>query len=146
MVAAGAAFRRAMRPRLLAWLIAGAQGCAPGGSPPPPAAAPAEVASAPASASATAEPPPADASAPAIDPAVALPAEYEKRIDAVLEECITRHELPGAVVLVVRQGAVALRKAYGSRSKQPAESPMTPDVVFDLASLTKPVATASSIL
>ena len=54
--------------------------------------------------------------------------------------------MPGAVILIVHRGQVVFRKAYGLRSKQPVETPMTPDTVFDLASLTKPIATATSIL
>src|SRR5206468_1501217 len=46
----------------------------------------------------------------------------------------------------VRNGKVAFRKAYGLRSKQPSEIPMTLDTVFDLASLTKPIATATSVM
>jgi CubicO group peptidase (beta-lactamase class C family) len=38
------------------------------------------------------------------------------------------------------------RKAYGLRARQPARVPMTVDTVFDLASLTKPVATATSVM
>jgi CubicO group peptidase (beta-lactamase class C family) len=68
------------------------------------------------------------------------------QIDAAVAEGIEQGRLPGAVVLVVRQGKVAFRKAYGLRSKQPAEVPMTADTVFDLASLTKPVATATSVM
>jgi uncharacterized protein YbbC (DUF1343 family)/CubicO group peptidase (beta-lactamase class C family) len=47
---------------------------------------------------------------------------------------------------VVRNGKVAFRKAYGLRSRRPDEEPMTADTVFDLASLTKPVATATSVM
>jgi uncharacterized protein YbbC (DUF1343 family)/CubicO group peptidase (beta-lactamase class C family) len=68
------------------------------------------------------------------------------RIDTVVQENVAKGRLPGAVVLVVRQGRTAFRKAYGARSQQPAETPMTPDTVFDLASLTKPIATATSLM
>jgi uncharacterized protein YbbC (DUF1343 family)/CubicO group peptidase (beta-lactamase class C family) len=68
------------------------------------------------------------------------------RIDGVVENAVKRGQLPGAVVLVARDGKAVFRKAYGSRSKQPAETPMTLDTVFDLASLTKPLATASSVM
>src|SRR5438034_618343 len=67
------------------------------------------------------------------------------RIDTVVREAIDRGELPGAVVLIVHRDQVVFRKAYGLRSKQPAPVPMTVDTLFDLASLTKPVATATSI-
>ncbi len=67
------------------------------------------------------------------------------RIDGVVGQAIERGELPGAVVLILHRGRVVFRKAYGLRSKQPVETAMTPDAVFDLASLTKPVATATAI-
>ncbi len=69
-----------------------------------------------------------------------------EQIDAVVKEGNEQGRLPGAVVLVVHQGKVAFRKAYGLRSKQPTEVRMTVDTVFDLASLTKPLATATSIM
>src|SRR5262249_23522577 len=49
-------------------------------------------------------------------------------------------------VVVVHKGHVIFRKAYGLRHQQPAALAMEPDVVFDLASLTKPIATATSIM
>jgi uncharacterized protein YbbC (DUF1343 family)/CubicO group peptidase (beta-lactamase class C family) len=70
---------------------------------------------------------------------------HQSPIDEVIEQSIARGEMPGAVVLVLHKDQVVLRKAYGLRSKQPVEVPMTPDTVFDLASLTKPIATATSI-
>ena len=78
--------------------------------------------------------------------AVGLDAAKLGRIDAAVREGIDQGQLPGAVVLVVRRGKVAFRKAYGLRAKQPAEVGMTADTVFDLASLTKPVATATSVM
>jgi CubicO group peptidase (beta-lactamase class C family) len=77
---------------------------------------------------------------------VGLDAAKLDQIDAVVKDSIAQGHLPGAVVLVVRQGKIAFRRAYGLRSKQPAEVRMTADTVFDLASLTKPIATATSIL
>src|SRR5262249_48663656 len=55
-------------------------------------------------------------------------------------------DLPGAVVLVLHRDKVVFRRAYGLRGKKPAEVPMTEDTVFDLASLTKPIATATSVM
>ncbi len=68
------------------------------------------------------------------------------RIDAVVKQALARGDAPGAVVLITHRGKVVFRRAYGLRSKQPAETPMTVDTVFDLASLTKPLATASSVM
>ena len=78
--------------------------------------------------------------------ALGVSSERLARIDDVVNQAIRRGDCPGAVVLVAHQGHVVYRKAFGLRSKQPAETPMTVDTVFDLASLTKPVATATSIM
>ena len=72
-----------------------------------------------------------------------------KKLQAIDDEVnreIGQHHLPGAVVLVARNGGVVWRKAYGSRVLEPAREAMTADTVFDLASLTKVVATATSIM
>src|SRR5262245_47013963 len=74
----------------------------------------------------------------------AVNADALARIDDVVQAAIQRGEVPGAVVPVLHRGEVVLRKSYGLRSKQPAEAPMTVDTIFDLASLTKPLATATS--
>jgi uncharacterized protein YbbC (DUF1343 family) len=73
-------------------------------------------------------------------------AECLARIDGVVSESIARHELPGAVVLAGHRGKVIFRKAYGNRAVEPFAEPMTVDTVFDVASLTKTVATATSIM
>ncbi len=73
-------------------------------------------------------------------------AERLDRIDAAVNQAIDKGDLPGAVVLVVHRGHVIFRKAYGQRSKQPEAVAMTADTVFDLASLTKPMATATSVM
>jgi len=67
-------------------------------------------------------------------------------IDAAVNKAIERGEVPGAVVIVVHKDAIAFRKAYGSKAKKPIEAAMTADTIFDLASLTKPVATGTSIM
>ena len=68
------------------------------------------------------------------------------RIDAAVEEALSARDLPGAVVLVGRGDRVVFRKAYGHRALLPGREAMTVDTVFDVASLTKPVATATSIM
>jgi CubicO group peptidase (beta-lactamase class C family) len=84
---------------------------------------------------------------PVAEPAKAgMSAEKLARIDDAMRKGIDRGDCPGAVVLVVHKGRVVWRKAYGDRSRQPAKVAMTADTVFDLASLTKPVATATSVM
>ncbi|HKC23835.1 MAG TPA: serine hydrolase domain-containing protein, partial [Thermoanaerobaculia bacterium] len=78
--------------------------------------------------------------------AVGLSAERLALLDRVVDDAIARKELPGAVVLVGRHGKIAYEKAYGFRALEPEKEPMTKDTVFDLASLTKTVATATSVM
>jgi uncharacterized protein YbbC (DUF1343 family)/CubicO group peptidase (beta-lactamase class C family) len=77
---------------------------------------------------------------------VGMSQERLARIDAAVEEAIGRKETPGAVVLAARRGRVVWRKAYGARVLVPQRETMTTDTIFDAASLTKVVATATSIM
>src|SRR5258706_12160880 len=63
------------------------------------------------------------------------------QMDLVIEQAIAQQHLPGAVVLVGRRGRVVWEKAYGARATELAREPMTTDTIFDMASLTKVVAT-----
>ena len=67
-------------------------------------------------------------------------------LDAVIEDAIEQQQCPGAVVLVGHHGRVVYRKAYGMRSLEPTRERMTLNTVFDIASLTKVVATTPSVL
>ena len=75
-----------------------------------------------------------------------MSAERLSRMNAAIEAAIEKKELPGAVVVVGRHGRVVWRKAYGARAVEPQREPMTADTIFDLASLTKIVATSTSIM
>ncbi len=84
---------------------------------------------------------------PVVPPAsVGMSAERLARIDVPVAAAIARQDVPGAVVLVGRNGSVVFRKAYGRRAIVPAPEAMTDDTVFDMASLTKPLATAISVM
>ncbi|HEU4389762.1 MAG TPA: exo-beta-N-acetylmuramidase NamZ domain-containing protein [Blastocatellia bacterium] len=67
-------------------------------------------------------------------------------IDDAIRASIARKETPGAVALVARKGSIVYQKAFGNRALEPRPEPMTLDTIFDLASLTKTVATATSIM
>jgi uncharacterized protein YbbC (DUF1343 family)/CubicO group peptidase (beta-lactamase class C family) len=72
-----------------------------------------------------------------------------KRLDAIepiVLEAIEEKKLPGAVVLVGHRDRIVYQKAFGNRALVPAVEPMTLDTIFDLASLTKVVATTTSVL
>src|SRR5437870_5078923 len=84
---------------------------------------------------------------PQTAPATAgMSADRLARMDSVIRESIDKNELPGAVVLVARHEKVVWRKAYGARAIEPQRETMTTDTIFDLASLTKVVATTTSIM
>jgi serine-type D-Ala-D-Ala carboxypeptidase len=89
---------------------------------------------------------PAQAAAPPPAPERPPRADDLEAIDGVVEAALARRDAPGAVVVVVRGGAVAFERAYGLRSEAPERRPMTLDTVFDLASLTKAIATTPAIL
>ncbi|QDU08617.1 exo-beta-N-acetylmuramidase NamZ domain-containing protein [Gimesia aquarii] len=78
--------------------------------------------------------------------AVGMDARRLAMIDFVVQRGLDRKSMPGAVVLVGYQGKVVFLKAYGDRQLQPERVPMTTDTVFDMASLTKPIATATSVM
>lgn len=65
---------------------------------------------------------------------------------AIVEQEIQAGQIPGAVVLVGHQGKVVYRRAFGHRALSPQKLPMTADTIFDLASLTKVVATTTAVM
>jgi uncharacterized protein YbbC (DUF1343 family)/CubicO group peptidase (beta-lactamase class C family) len=67
-------------------------------------------------------------------------------IDALMQEAVARGSIPGGVVLIGHNGKIVYRKAFGSRSLEATREPMTVDTIFDLASLTKCIATATSVM
>src|SRR5690554_5805795 len=64
----------------------------------------------------------------------------------VIEQAIDSREIPGAVLAVVKDGKMAYLKAYGNKQVYPTTIKMDINIVFDLASLTKPLATAISAM
>ncbi|HTX95356.1 MAG TPA: serine hydrolase domain-containing protein [Mycobacterium sp.] len=103
--------------------------------------------------SAAAAPAP-DFAAPAKPPDAATAFDFAA-VSKLINDAIAANRLPGAVVVVGHGGAVAFHQAYGSRklagepgldgAPAPAE-PMTEDTIFDLASLTKILATATAVM
>jgi len=67
-------------------------------------------------------------------------------IDHVIEEEIEKGNFPGAVVLIGKQDDILYWKAFGHKVIEPREEPIDRNTVFDLASMTKPIATAASIM
>ena len=63
-------------------------------------------------------------------------------MDRAVEEGI----FPGAVLLVARRGKILFHKAFGYASLQPRKVPLSCSTRFDLASLTKPLATTTALM
>jgi CubicO group peptidase (beta-lactamase class C family) len=76
-------------------------------------------------------------------------------VSKLIDDGIAADKLPGAVVVIGHGGKIAFHQAYGSRKlggepgldglPAPAE-PMSEDTIFDLASLTKSLATATAVM
>src|SRR5215467_12543746 len=67
-------------------------------------------------------------------------------VDAIINQAISDGNIPGAVLVVGHNGKVIYRKAYGNRALEPKREPMTLDTIFDLASLTKVIATTTAVM
>lgn len=70
----------------------------------------------------------------------------EENVDRAVAKSISDGQMSGCVVLIGRKEGIVLEKAYGNRCVEPNKEPMTTDTVFDMASLTKPLATATSVM
>jgi uncharacterized protein YbbC (DUF1343 family)/CubicO group peptidase (beta-lactamase class C family) len=84
--------------------------------------------------------------APVPQPAAGLDPARLARIPDLVNEAIAAHQTPGAVVLIGRGDQVVYRQAFGNRALEPAVEAMTADTIFDLASLTKVVATTTAVM
>jgi len=67
-------------------------------------------------------------------------------LDSIVEAAIQNKEVPGAVLVVGHRGQVIYRKAFGSRSLDPTRSAMSEGAIFDIASLTKVIATTTAVM
>lgn len=83
----------------------------------------------------------------AMSPAdLGMSAEQLAYIAPQVEASHAAGQFSGCVVAIGRSGGLAYLEAFGDRQIEPDRIPMTTDTVFDLASLTKPIATATSIM
>jgi uncharacterized protein YbbC (DUF1343 family)/CubicO group peptidase (beta-lactamase class C family) len=71
--------------------------------------------------------------------------ERFRAVDAIMKDAIAEQTPPGAVVVIGHNGEIVYRKAFGYRVLEPTREKMTLDTIFDMASLTKCLATATSI-
>ena len=76
-------------------------------------------------------------------------ASLEEALDAVLPRQLQAGKISGAVIAVGRRtdtGYETWQKAYGLVQSEPTPAPMRTDAVFDMASMTKPIATGTSLM
>ncbi len=66
--------------------------------------------------------------------------------ERICHELVRDGHTPGIVLLIGQGDRILMRRAWGRRMTHPAVEAMTEDTVFDLASLTKPTATASAVM
>ncbi len=84
---------------------------------------------------------------PFVEPAAAkMNVGRLREIDTAVAAAIAEKQMPGCVVCIGRRGKIVWLKAYGDRQIAPRREAMTTDTLFDLASLTKPIATASCVM
>ena len=69
-----------------------------------------------------------------------------QEIDELIQRGITKKIFPGAVAYIAEHGAMPYCEAFGNRMCTPEIKPMRRDTIFDLASLTKPIVTATLIM
>ncbi len=90
---------------------------------------------------------PSSSSLPVKQPAeLGLSTSQLERIDDMVAVEIVKGNIPGCVVMIGRREGIAFARAYGHQQVEPTKEEMTLDTVFDMASITKPVATATSIM
>ena len=88
-------------------------------------------------------------------PQISRPAFDFSEVSTLITQAIAEHKLPGAIVLIGHNNQIVFHKAYGDRklagepgldgNPSPAE-PMTEDTIFDMASLSKVLATTTAVL
>jgi uncharacterized protein YbbC (DUF1343 family) len=80
-----------------------------------------------------------------LPPPIRVPLDVEAAIDAAVADAIAQRRIPGCVVALGRRDGIAFLRAYGVRAREPENEPNDVDTIYDLASLTKPIATATAI-
>jgi CubicO group peptidase (beta-lactamase class C family) len=76
---------------------------------------------------------------------VGLSTERLSRIDAAMQKAVESGELPGAVVLIARDGQLVYAKSFGWQNRE-KKIPMRTDSIFRLYSMTKPVVSVAAMM
>ncbi len=90
--------------------------------------------------------PPAAAADRNLAVATGLPADARTTLDRLVGDAIQAQSLPGGVLVVTSSTRVLYRRAYGVRTLEPRTVANDPRTLYELASATKPLATASAVM
>lgn len=77
---------------------------------------------------------------------VGMSSKRLSKIDVVVKKAIDEKKIPGAAILVARKGKVVYKKAFGYSSIEPEKIILKDDMIFDLASVSKPIGTATAVM
>jgi CubicO group peptidase (beta-lactamase class C family) len=69
-----------------------------------------------------------------------------EKVEKAMDEAVASRVFPGAVLLANQEGQVVYHRAFGQRSLEPEVTPLSEETIFDLSSLTKPLATTLAFL
>ena len=78
--------------------------------------------------------------------AESIPSAAFAPIDTLVNDAVAHNQIPGAVVVIGHDGNIVFHRAYGMRSLVPTRETMTEDTIFDMASLTKDLVTATAVM
>ena len=76
---------------------------------------------------------------------VGFSGERLKRVTEAFRKAVDSGDIPGAVVLIARQGQVAFLEAVGYRDRE-KQAPMSVDAIFRIASMTKPITSVALMM
>lgn len=77
---------------------------------------------------------------------VGMSSHHLRHIKEAMDEAIQNKKAPGGVVIVLRNGYIVYRSAFGLKALEPEPEAISIDTMYDMASLTKIVATTSMIM
>ncbi len=67
-------------------------------------------------------------------------------LTAIAKKAIQSGKIPGAIILIGHEGKIVYRRVFGLRALKPKKASMTIDTLFDVASLTKVIATSTAVM
>ncbi|GAB4001814.1 glycoside hydrolase family 3 N-terminal domain-containing protein [Spirosoma daeguense] len=77
---------------------------------------------------------------------VGMKSDVLAQIDAIAQGAVKSHVVPGCEILVARKGKVVYSKNFGALTYAPGAEKVTDETLYDLASLTKVLATLQSVM